>query len=177
MITTWQSVAVTNDDTRPEPPWTGSERETLTGFLDYLRATIRWKSEGLSDEQARRALLPSELTTVAGLVGHLTYVESFWFSVVLAGEADPWREAFTDDPDAEFRAAQGVPLARLLDDYERQCARSREIVADRALENEVPFRSGAVTARWVLTHLIEETGRHAGHLDVLRELLDGRTGE
>jgi uncharacterized damage-inducible protein DinB len=168
---------VSKIDTRPEPPHNGSERDTLGGFLDFLRATIRWKCEGLTDEQARRALLPSELTTVSGLVGHLTYVEHYWFEVVLAGEPNVWSEALASDPDAEFRRALDVPLAILLDRYEAQCERSRHIVANRALEDEVPFREGVVSVRFVLTHLIEETGRHAGHLDVLRELLDGRTGE
>ncbi len=164
-------------DTRPEPPYAGSERETLNGFLDFLRATIRWKCRGLSDEQARRALLPSELTTVAGLVGHLRYVEQYWFGVVLGGEPDEWKETLASDPDAEFRAALDVPLARLLDEYERQCEHSRRIVEERELDDEVPFRGATVSVRFVLTHLIEETGRHAGHLDVLRELIDGRTGE
>lgn len=173
----WHRVAVSKIDTRPEPPLNGSERETLNGFLDFLRGTIRWKCDGLTDEQARRALLPSELTTVAGLVGHLGYVEQYWFEVVLAGEPDRWAEALVSDPDAEFRRALDLPLATLLDRYEAQCERSRRIAADRELDDEVPFRGGVVSVRFVLTHLIEETGRHAGHLDVLRELIDGRTGE
>ncbi|EID55671.1 Protein of unknown function (DUF664) [Saccharomonospora xinjiangensis XJ-54] len=168
---------VSKIDTRPEPPYAGSERETLNGFLDFLRATIRWKCHGLSDEQARRALLPSELTTVAGLVGHLSYVERYWFEVVLAGEPDTWKDRLAADPDAEFREALDVPLAALLDEYERQCERSRRIAGERELDDEVPFRGCSVSVRYVLTHLIEETGRHAGHLDVLRELIDGRTGE
>jgi uncharacterized damage-inducible protein DinB len=162
---------------RPEPPLVADERAQLTGFLDFLRATVVHKSQGLSDEQARRPLLPSELTTVAGLLGHLAYVENYWFGVVLAGEPDPWREALTRDRDAEFRAALATPLVTLIGDYRRQCEHSRAVAAGMALEATAPFRGGEVNLRYVLIHLIEETSRHAGHLDVLRELTDGQTGE
>lgn len=163
---------------RPEPPLSGSERDQLNGFLDFLRATVVWKCQGLTDEQARRVLVPSELTTIAGLLGHLCYVENYWFGVVLGGQDDPWREALARDRDAEFRAALRTPLAELLDGYRRQCEASRTIAAGLGLDDEVPFRDGrSVNLRYVLIHLIEETGRHAGHLDLLRELVDGSVGE
>lgn len=155
----------------------GDERELLTTFLDFQRETVRWKCAGLTDEQARAVRLPSELTTIAGLLGHLTYVEQYWFEVVLAGAPNPWREALAEDPDVEFRLAMKTPLRSLLDAYAAQCETSRRIVAELALDHEVPFRGGRVSVRWVLIHLVEETARHAGHLDVLRELTDGATGE
>jgi uncharacterized damage-inducible protein DinB len=136
-----------------------------------------WKCSGLSDEQARRSLVPSELTTIAGLLQHLTLVEQYWFDVVLNGQPDPWREALGQDPDAEFRVALGRPMAELLDGYEQQCRISRDIAAKRALDGEVPFKTGAINLRWVLIHMVEETSRHAGHLDLLREMIDGLTGE
>ncbi|MFC4001991.1 DinB family protein [Prauserella oleivorans] len=165
------------EPSRPEPSCTGGEREQLTGFLDFLRATVRWKCGGLSDEQARRVLVPSELTTIAGLLAHLTYVEHFWFCVVLDGRPDPWAEALAADRDAEFRAAQRTPVATLLAGYERQCAASREIAAGLELAEERTGGERTVNLRYVLVHMIEETGRHAGHLDLLRELTDGLTGE
>ncbi|PRX46484.1 uncharacterized protein DUF664 [Prauserella shujinwangii] len=165
------------EPTRPEPPTTGGEREQLTGFLDFLRATVVWKCSGLTDEQARRRLVPSELTTIAGLLGHLAFVEQYWFEVVLDGRPDPWREALAEDPDAEFHAALRTPLAELLDGYAAQCARNREITARLALDDEAPHGERKVNLRFVLIHMIEETGRHAGHLDLLRELTDGLTGE
>ena len=162
---------------RIDPPLTGDERATLDGFLGYLRSTVHVKCAGLSDQDARRSLLPSRLTTVAGLVSHLRWVENYWFEVVLAGRPDraPISE---EDPDGEFRVPDGVSLAWLLDEYAQQCAVSREIADSMALDAKVPFRDDrVVSVRWVLAHMIEETGRHAGHLDVLRELLDGVTGD
>lgn len=162
---------------RPEPPFAGGEREQLTGFLDFLRATVVWKCTGLTDEQARARHVPSEHTTIAGLVGHLTYVEQIWFEVRLDGRPNPWRDAFAVEPDAEFRATEGKSLATLVAEYEQQCETGRKVAAGLALTDEVDFRGEKLNLRWVLIHMIEETGRHAGHLDLLRELTDGSTGE
>lgn len=164
--------------TRPDPPMVGDEREQLTGFLDFQRATVVWKAGGLTDEQARRSLVPSELTTVAGLVAHLRLNEEYWFGVVIDGRPDVWQEILDKDPDAEFKEGMAAPLPRAIADYEAQCEVSREILAKRDLADEVTMPDGMkVTARWVLVHMLEETARHAGHLDLLRELLDGLTGE
>ncbi|SHF33614.1 DinB family protein [Streptoalloteichus hindustanus] len=162
--------------TRTDPPTTGDERAVLGGFVDYLRATVHTKCEGLSDELARRAPLPSPLTTAAGIVLHLRWVEHYWFEFVLAGRPNrvPWTEA---DLDADWRVGGETTLERLLTDYAAQCAVSREIAAGLDLDHEVGFRGGTVSVRWVLAHMVEETARHAGHLDVVRELLDGVTGE
>ncbi|MGW5719276.1 DinB family protein [Amycolatopsis sp. NPDC003865] len=162
---------------RPQVPLTGGEREILTTLLDYHRATVAWKAGGLTGEQARRSHLPSELTTVAGLVAHLTLDEWFWFAVVIAGEEDTWEEKLERDPDAEFRVPPGTTVEQLLDGYAKQCARSREIVAEHGFDDRVTHKDETFTVRWVLTHMIEETARHVGHLDVLRELTDGLTGE
>jgi uncharacterized damage-inducible protein DinB len=147
----------------------GGEREQLNGFLDFLRATVVMKATGLTDEQASRSLLPSELTTVGGLLSHLTYVEQYWFGVLFDGQPDMWQERLKDDGDAEFRAGLVRPVAELIAEYTAQCQLSRDTV--------VRGNGEPVNLRWVLIHMIEETGRHAGHVDVLRELLDGTTGE
>ncbi|WP_370948288.1 DinB family protein [Amycolatopsis sp. cg5] len=162
---------------RPEPDMVGDERAQLTGFLDFLRATVVWKASGLTDEQARQALLPSKVFTIAGIVNHLFLVEEYWFGVILNGEKDRWKEKLDVDPDAEFREALDKPLARIIEDYEKECRRCSEIVAKLDFDQEVPYRDKRVNVRWVVTHMIEETGRHAGHLDLLRELTDGLTGE
>ena len=163
--------------TRVDPPMVADERETLNGFLDYLRATIALKCEGLSEQDAKRSTLPSPLLTAAGVVKHLRWVEHYWFEVVLAGK--PSRAPYTEeDPDADWRIEEGETITELLADYAAQCTVSREILAGLGLGHEVPFRGeGTVSARWVLAHMIEETGRHAGHVDIVRELLDGTTGE
>lgn len=156
----------------------GDEREQLNGFLDFLRATVVMKATGLTDEQARRSLVPSELTTVASLLAHLRLNEQYWFGVVLDGQPDPWEERLAQDRDAEFRTGFEIPLDQLIDDYRAQCQESRDIVGKLDLTSRGTTAKGEpVNARWVLIHMIEETGRHAGHLDLLRELLDGSTGE
>ncbi|HWO63394.1 MAG TPA: DinB family protein [Umezawaea sp.] len=164
-------------DPRIDPPFAGPERDQLNGFLDYLRTTIGYKCRGLSDEQAARSTLPSPLLTAAGIVKHLRWVEAYWFETVLVGKPD--NAPYTDsDPDADWRVETGETISGLLNDYAAQCEVSRGIVADLDLDHEVPFRDkGTVSVRWVLIHMVEETGRHAGHLDVVRELLDGLTGE
>jgi uncharacterized damage-inducible protein DinB len=163
---------------RPEPPMAGDERTQLTGFLDFQRASVLWKCSGLTDEQARRVHLPSELTTVAGLLGHLALVEDYWFSIVLDGQPDRWAEELERDQDAEFRRALATPIEQLIAEYRAETERSRAVVAARSFDDTVLFKDEReLSVRWVVTHMIEETARHLGHLDLLRELTDGLTGE
>ncbi|MFB7587055.1 DinB family protein [Streptomyces sp. NPDC056169] len=162
------------DDT--PPAW--DERTQLTTFLDYTRDTARAKCAGVSAENANRSLLPgSPLMTMSGLINHLRWVEYYWFQVVFLGEEDqgPWTD---EDPDREMRIAVDFPLAQLLDEYAEQSARYRELVAGHSLDDQAKrVRKGLrVDLRWILLHLTEETARHNGHLDILRELLDGTTG-
>ncbi|NUK37030.1 DinB family protein [Streptomyces lunaelactis] len=165
--------------TRTDTPPTWDERASLTTFLDYVRDTARMKCEGVSPEDARKAPLPgSPLMTLCGLINHLRWVEYSWFEVMFLGEEDegPWTD---DDPDREMRIAIDVPLADLLAEYDAQSARYRELVAAHDLEATAkrPIGDGRhVNLRWVLLHLIEEIARHNGHLDIVRELADGRTG-
>jgi uncharacterized damage-inducible protein DinB len=163
---------------RIDTPNATDERTMLIAWLDSQRATVFVKCEGLAEDLAHLSpLASSPLMTIAGLVSHLYWVERSWFEHVLLGGPDdgPWTD---EDPDKEFRA-DGVPLARLLADYERQCARNNEIAASLSLDAEakVERRRGRVTLRWLLLHMIEETARHNGHLDILREMLDGVTGD
>lgn len=166
---------------RTDVPPTWDERSHLTTFLDYARATVHAKCEGVSEEHARSAPLPgSPLMTISGLVNHLRWVEYYWFQVRLLGEEDqgPWTD---DDPDREMRIAVDYPLAQLLEEYEAQCTRYRDLVASMDLDTvaKQPRGDGTtyVNLRWILHHLIEETARHNGHLDILRELADGVTGD
>ncbi|MEU6240674.1 DinB family protein [Streptomyces sp. NPDC047024] len=167
---------------RTDTPPAWDERAQLTTFLDYARDTARAKCEGVSAEGARRAPLPgSPLMTLCGLISHLRWVEYYWFQVMFLGEEieGPLAEATDDDPDPEMRTAVDVPLARLLAEYEEQSERYRRLVAECELDVEArrPIGDGRyVDLRWVILHLIEETSRHNGHLDVVRELVDGRTG-
>ncbi|MGX1132912.1 putative damage-inducible protein DinB [Streptomyces glaucescens] len=165
--------------TRTDTPPAWDERTQLTTFLDYARDTARAKCEGVSAENARRAPLPaSPLMTLSGLINHLRWVEYWWFQVVFLGEEDegPWTE---EDPDREMRVAVDIPLPDLLREYADQSARYRELVAANDLDTRAKraIRDGRhVDLRWVLLHLTEETARHNGHLDIIRELVDGTTG-
>lgn len=165
--------------TRTDLPPARDERAHLLTFLDYVRDTAVAKCDGLSEEDAREAPLPhSPLMTAAGLISHLRWVEHHWLDVVFLGGEDhtPWT---AEDPDREMRIALDVPLPRLLADYTGQSDRLRRLVAGHDLDTEAkqPVRDGVhVTLRWILMHLIEETARHNGHLDAIRELTDGRTG-
>ncbi|GAA2475538.1 DinB family protein [Streptomyces gobitricini] len=164
---------------RDRPPFEADERTQLVGWLDLQRSIVRWKCEGLSHEDAYRAVLPhSPDMTVAGILHHLRWVENAWFEVLfLGGPAEgPQFDETAEDLDMK---PDGVPLAQLLEEYERQCAVSNEIVAAHALDEtgrHPDFRSARASLRWMLIHMVEETARHAGHLDAIRELLDGRKG-
>ncbi|MGI5444893.1 DinB family protein [Streptomyces sp. CA-243310] len=167
---------------RTDTPPAWDERTQLTTFLDYARDTARAKCEGLSAEDARKAPLPgSPLMTVCGLIGHIRWVEYHWIQVVFLGEeiAGPLAEVTEEDPDPEMRQALDVPLPRLLAEYEEQSARYRALFAEHDLDAKAvrPIRDGRhVDLRWILLHLVEETSRHNGHLDIVRELVDGQTG-
>ncbi len=138
---------------------------------------------GLTDEQARRAPLPgSPLTNISSLVSHLRWVEYYWIRVVLLGEPSrsPTNAADADDPDPEMRVGLDIPLARLLAEYRASCRQLDDLVApldlDTPSRGPLSWRDDPVTLRWILFHLIEETARHNGHLDILREMADGATG-
>lgn len=156
------------------------EKTTLGAFLDFLRDAIKAKLRGLSEEDARRRLVPSE-TTLAGIVQHLTRVEVSWFQHRLDGipvEELPVLSRWLQDPEAEFRVDMATTIDSLIVAYDRECARSREVASRHQLEEVVPHPAlGTVSMRWIYVHMIEETARHAGHADILREQIDGQTGD
>ncbi|MEU6713659.1 DinB family protein [Nonomuraea sp. NPDC046802] len=165
---------------RVRPPFVADERTQLVGWLDMQRAIVQWKCEGLSEADAYRPVLPaSPLMTVAGLISHLRWTEHCWFEVLFLAHPASDNPQFDDvEEDLDMRV-EGVSPAQLLADYERQCAISNEIVAAHSLDDvgkHPEFRSAGATLRWMLIHMVEETARHAGHLDTIRELLDGEKG-
>jgi hypothetical protein len=164
------------------PPLTADERTQLIGWLDLQRSFVRMKCAGLSEEDAHRKVVPtSPLMTPAGLVAHLRWTEYSWFQLNVRGVPDtgqtPWTEG--GHPDAEM-FVDDIPLAQLLGDYDAECARSNEAIAQLSLDSleQGPSvrEAGAASLRYVLCHMIEETARHVGHLDIIRELLDGSKG-
>ena len=166
-----------------EPASTGSELELLTQYLDVQRETVLRKAEGLTASQLAQPLAPSTLT-LAGLLYHLALVEETWFEVRFAGlpEREPWAVIDWDaDPDWEFRTAAELDPNDLRERYNDACDRSREVVAQASGLDQLsmlPRRNGGhFSLRWVMLHLVEETARHAGHADFLREAVDGSVGE
>ena len=163
---------------RERPPFTTDERAALVGWLDLQRAIVHWKCDGLSNEVAHRSVLPtSPLMTVAGVISHLRWVENTWFEVLFLGR--PATGPQFDELEDKEMMVEEVPIGQLLEEYERQCALSNEIVAAHSLDDvgkHPDYRSAGANLRWMLIHMVEETARHAGHLDVIRELLDGHKG-
>jgi uncharacterized damage-inducible protein DinB len=156
------------------------ERSTLTQRLKYVRLTVHAKCAGLSQEDAVKTPLPtSPAMSIAGLVSHLRWSEAFWIDVIFLGQRYQW-PGTDDDSELQMRAGLDRPLSELLDDYAAQAAHTDEIVAARDWDDVSVIgdeRTGEPMAlRYIVTHLIEETARHNGHLDILRELADGVTG-
>ncbi|GFG73998.1 hypothetical protein MBOT_13630 [Mycobacterium botniense] len=150
------------------------ERETLEAFLDDYRDIVLRKVTGLSDAEARRRLVTSA-TTVGGLVKHLRWVEYGWFSQLLQERTNDNRRTHKRSWEFEFFPEES--LATLIGEYRAQCEESRRIAARYSLDHQVPHvRLGRVSLRWIYVHMIEETARHTGQLDILREQLDGTTG-
>jgi uncharacterized damage-inducible protein DinB len=163
---------------RTNPPPVADERTSLSAWLDFQRATLLRKCEGLDDVQLRRAMVPSG-TSLLGLVKHLIAVEHGWFAICFAQTGEPHLFSTEDDPDADLRPEPGESAQQLFDGYLRACERSRQIVAAAdSLDRTAPHpRLGEVDLRWILTHMVEETARHNGHADIVRELIDGATGD
>ncbi len=165
--------------TRPDPPLTGDERPMLTVWLDFQRATLLWKCEGLDgDALVRRGVPPSALSLL-GLVRHMALVEWWWFDHIFTGSSSPEPFATPDDRDADFNATDAAQAMADINFFERQCDVSRAIAA-AAESLDVPSVSTEkppVSLRWIMIHMIEEYARHNGHADLLREQIDGTVGE
>ena len=157
------------------PPRTAGEKETLVGFLEAQRAILAWKLDGLTEEDARRAMVPSG-TSMLGLVKHMAWVERWWFVEFIGGgsPAYPWSES---DPDAGWRIEDDETIASITRLYADAIAEANgEIDKAESLELTGIVRDTERSLRWTLVHMIEETARHAGHADIIREMIDSTTG-
>ena len=151
-----------------EPTLIADERTQIEQFLDTNRDELVEALDGLTDEQARRRLVPS-LTTLLGLVKHVTWAEQVWFHVGLAGHTrDELGIPHENDP--SWALSEEDTVASVLAEYRRVCEEAREIAAPYGLDDLVTHnRRGPLTLRWLYLHMIEEVARHAGHADILRE--------
>ena len=171
---------------RPEPPLASDESATLLGFLEYQRATLAWKCAGL-DAAALRATVAASSMTLGGLLKHLAYVEADWFSRWLHGHdrQPPWDGVdWKADPDWDWHSAAEDTPEQLFTLWQDAVARSRSLVAEALADGGLErlarrtWPDGrAPSLRWILCHMIEEYARHNGHADLLRESVDGLTGE
>ncbi len=154
----------------------GDEKAILTSYLDWYRETLLLKVSGLSDIDMKRRLVPSE-TTLFGIVHHLAYVERWWFQDAFAGRTVeyPWTD---DDPDADWHPEGTISSEEAIALYRSECEINKQIVAEGSLDDLAKHpRYLDMPLRRILVHMIEETARHVGHVDILRELTDGVTGD
>lgn len=165
---------------RIRPPFVADERTQLVGWLDMQRAIVHWKCEDLSAEDAHRSVLPgSPLMTMAGLVSHMRWTEHCWFEVLFLGLSFDQNPQFTEEPEDLDMMVADRSITDLLAEYEESCRVSNEIIAAHSLDDigkHPDFGSAQATLRWMIIHMVEETARHVGHLDTIRELLDGEVG-
>ncbi|RJL22746.1 DinB family protein [Bailinhaonella thermotolerans] len=161
-----------------DPQFVAGERTALRQWLDYHRAVLARKCEGLTDEQLRlRAVEPSSLSLL-GLVRHMALVETSWFQNRFAGGDVPLPYISDGNPDGEFDDVDGADVVEAFTRWREACDRSREIeAAAKSLDETGVVRGESVDLRWIMIHMIEEYARHNGHADFLRERIDGRTGD
>ena len=157
-----------------QAPTVGPEREMLHGFLAEQRSLVHWKLADARDDDLLSVATTTGLTA-RGVLNHLTHVERWWWRDRFAGEEDlpyDWTDA---DPDGELHIGPDKPLAVLLREYAEECARCDDVLAGVDDLDQRGVRTPC-SARWVILHMVEETARHLGHLDLLRELADGSVG-
>ena len=175
-----------DEEGRPEPPLAGDEPATLLGYLDYQRATLAWKCSGL-DAADLSVTIGASSMTLGGMLKHMAYVEDVWFSRSLHGRDPfpPWDTVdWKADPDWDWDTAAGDSPEQLHELWQDAVARSRSLVAEALTEGGLEqlarrtWRDGRTPSlRWILVHMIEEYARHNGHVDLIRESIDGLTGE
>ena len=160
-------------------PATGGEKEMLQACLDNQRAIVQWKLEGVTPEQGQ-STTGASATSLFGLVKHLSLVELGWLVNNFLGEEFEHGYDFDADRDAEWRPDPADTAESVLAGYEAAIARANQIIADADLDDlasrPLGKDRGHASMRWILVHMIEETARHAGHADIMRELVDGERG-
>lgn len=162
---------------RPLPPFVGEEKEMLLGFLNFQRDTAICKLQGVTEEQARRRLGPSSLT-LGGIVYHLGFAERAWFRSALLDE-NLEASGFPDVADLYWTIPDGMTIDDVIAGYRAEIERSNAIIAAHDLDTVAvkPRRNRPpMQLRWIMLHMIEEVARHCGHMDLIRESIDGQAG-
>ena len=163
---------------RREPPLAAPERDMLAAWLDFHRDTLAVKCAGLTDGQLRQRAVPPASLSLLGLVRHMAEGEHQWFTLVLGGEQAPWPYYTDDNLDADFDEVDSADVAEVFATWQAECASARALVAAAPSLDVTGRQDGReFSLRWIMVHMIEEYARHNGHADLLRERLDGSTGE
>jgi hypothetical protein len=164
--------------TRPQPPETGDEWAMLTVWLDYQRATLLWKCEGLEGEDLVRRGVPPSSLSLLGIVRHMDLVEWHWFDHIFTGSSIPPPMSTDEDRDEDFNGLDPQRAMADIEHFQERCDRSRSIVAAAdSLDALARSTQETVSLRWIMIHMIEEYARHNGHADLLREQIVGAVGE
>jgi uncharacterized damage-inducible protein DinB len=168
----------TPKDDRTDPPHAGAERALLEGFLDYHRDTLLWKCAELTPEQLQLRSVPTTNLSLLGLVRHLADVERSWFRRGVAGEDAPPIFYTEEELDLDIDPPPDADAGADIEVFRAELEACRAAVRDRALDDTFVSRRGnEISLRWVYVHMIEEYARHNGHADLLRQAIDGATGE
>jgi uncharacterized damage-inducible protein DinB len=162
---------------RQDPPRLADERTMYQNWLEFHRGTLLWKCAGLNDEQLKTASVSPSNLTLLGLVRHMTEVERAWFRVRASGLDLSHLYSPEDDPDGDFDNVADAQVQENLATFRQECLEADEAVRTTDLEHIFIHRDTPISLRWVYVHMIEEYARHNGHADLLRECLDGATGD
>ncbi len=166
------------DEDRTEPPHIADERATLDGFLDFHRDTLEWKCAGLAPERLRERVVPPSSLSLLGILRHMADVERGWFRRGVARQTADAIYCTDDNPDGDFDDIADADAEANYAAFLAELDLARKAAADLPLEHEFATqRRPAISLRWVYLHMIEEYARHNGHADLLRERIDGATGD
>lgn len=165
-------------DDRPRIPRVAREREALSAYLEYYRATVGMKCRGVTADQARTRSMPPSTMSLHGLVRHLASVERWWFQQNFERRAVPLLFFAGGHPDLDFNPPSDADFAADQQAWRAECAVSRDIVAAHELDDTARPLDWYedIDLRWLMLRMIAEYAQHCGHLDLLREGVDGRTG-
>ena len=163
---------------RADPPQIGGDRALLQGFLDFHRGTLLWKTSGLTSEQLVRTSVEPSTMSLIGLVRHISEVERYWFQLCLAERPVELKLWTAEHPDGDFDLVDPERAEQDLADFREVIRTSDEIASSYDLDHTFHRpRNGEYSVRWLYIHMVEEYARHNGHADLLRERIDGLTGE
>ena len=162
---------------RQDPPRLAGERSMYQAWLDFHRGTLLWKCTGLTDAQLKSASVPPSALTLLGLLRHMAEVERWWFRTTAAGLELPDLYCPDNDKDGDFDSVADADVERDRATFKAECLAADEAVREMSLDDTFAGRDGPISLRWAYVHMIEEYARHNGHADLLRERIDGATGD